>query len=277
MYLDKSLVKDFQETVWDYYRQNGRSMPWRDDPTPYKVLVSELMLQQTQVGRVIPKFDAFLYTCDSFASLAEKPLSTVLQLWSGLGYNRRAKFLHQTAQFVMRDYGGKLPDTREELVKLPGIGANTAGAIMAYAFNKPVVFIETNIRSVYFHYFFTDTTEKVTDKQLELLVEQTLDEEHPREWYWALMDYGTHLKHSAGGKLETSTHYVKQGPLKGSAREMRGWILKALTQGTLDITAFDDTVRNDSRFEAALSALRREGLIEVVGEKVRLTGYEETS
>ena len=277
MQLSSSEVGAFREQVWGYYRQAGRRMPWRDDPSPYKVLVSELMLQQTQVSRVVPKFETFMYTCDSFASLANVPLSTVLELWSGLGYNRRAKYLHQTAQIVVHDYDGLLPSSRDELIKLPGVGANTAGAILAYAYNQPVVFIETNIRTVYFHHFYADHTDQVSDKQLETLVEQTLDRDNPREWYWALMDYGAFLKKTVGGRLSSSSHYVKQTPLKGSAREMRGRILRALITGKQDEQLLRETVLWDERFEPALAALSREGLIEKTGGYFRLTGDSETT
>ena len=277
MQLSSSEVGAFREQVWGYYRQAGRRMPWRDDPSPYRVLVSELMLQQTQVSRVVPKFETFMYTCDSFASLANVPLSTVLELWSGLGYNRRAKYLHQTAQIVVHDYDGLLPSSRDELIKLPGVGTNTAGAILAYAYNQPVVFIETNIRTVYFHHFYADHADQVSDKQLETLVEQTLDRDNPREWYWALMDYGAFLKKTVGGRLSSSSHYVKQTPLKGSAREMRGRILRALITGKQDEQLLRETVLWDERFEPALAALSREGLIEKTGGYFRLTGDSETT
>ena len=277
MRLSSSEVGAFREQVWEYYRQAGRRMPWRDDPSPYRVLVSELMLQQTQVSRVVPKFETFMYTCDSFASLANVPLSTVLELWSGLGYNRRAKYLHQTARIVVHDYDGLLPSSRDELIKLPGVGTNTAGAILAYAYNQPVVFIETNIRTVYFHHFYADHADQVSDKQLETLVEQTLDRDNPREWYWALMDYGAFLKKTVGGRLSSSSHYVKQTPLKGSAREMRGRILRALITGKQDEQLLRETVLWDERFEPALAALSREGLIEKTGGYFRLTGDSETT
>lgn len=265
-------VADFRETVWGHYREHGREMPWREDPSPYKVLVSELMLQQTQASRVIPKFDAFMYTCSNFASLAEKTLGEVLALWSGLGYNRRAKFLHQTAQLVMSDHGGVLPDTFDELVRLPGIGKNTAGAILAYAFEQPVVFVETNIRTVYFHHFYADDHEPVSDSELETLVEQTMDRDNPREWYWALMDYGSYLKKTAGGRLASSKHYVKQSPLKGSLREMRGLILKALIEGARGERELREKVGADERFAPAIDSLLRDELIEQRGGTIGLTG-----
>lgn len=275
--LSHKQIADFRETVWGYYRENGRAMPWREDPSPYRVLVSELMLQQTQATRVIPKFDAFIYTCPNFASLAGKTLSEVLALWSGLGYNRRAKFLHQTAQIVMSDHDGILPDSFEELVGLPGIGKNTAGAILAYAYDQPVVFVETNIRTVYFHHFYPDSVEPISDQELEALVELTLDRENPREWYWALMDYGTYLKKTAGGRLTSSKHYVKQSPLKGSLREMRGRIVKALVAGASTEGELRKKVQADERFEPALSSLLLEGFIEQNGAKISLTGADQTA
>lgn len=277
MQLSSSEIRAFRDIVWLHYRQAAREMPWRGTPSPYKVLVSELMLQQTQVTRVIPKFDAFMYTCEDFASLAAQPLSTILQLWSGLGYNRRAKFLHQTAQVVMREHNGELPSTRAALVKLPGIGENTAGAILAYAFNQPVTFVETNVRTVLFHHFFPETHEGVSDKVLRDLAEQVLDTEHPREWHWALMDYGAFLKKTAGGRLQTSRHYKKQTPLKGSLREMRGQILKRLAAEPLTEIELHRSFEGDARFELALSALISEGFIEKRGEIVGLTGYKQTA
>jgi A/G-specific adenine glycosylase len=145
-------VTDFQKTVWDFYRAHRRTMPWRVEPAPYFVLVSELMLQQTQVSRVQSKFISFIRKFPTIEALAAAPLADVLGAWSGLGYNRRAKFLWQAAQDIQAK--GSFPQTVDLLMQLPGIGANTAGAIAAYAFNRPVFFIETNIRTVFIHHFF---------------------------------------------------------------------------------------------------------------------------
>ncbi len=277
MLLTKKQIHDFREMVWDYYRSHGRDMPWREDPSPYKVLVSELMLQQTQVSRVIPKFNAFMYTCPTIADIASMSLGEVLELWSGLGYNRRAKFLHQASQKVLAEFNGKIPHDFDTLTKLPGIGKNTAGAIMVYAFNQPVVFIETNIRTVYFHHFYHDTYDLVSDKELEVLVEKTIDRENPREWYWALMDYGAHLKSTAGGQLSRSKHHVKQLPLKGSIREMRGRIIRILLAGELTRENLSERVEADDRFEPALQSLLSEGMLEENGQVIGLTGTSETS
>jgi len=308
MKLNAQHVTEFQEVVWDYFRKNERPMPWRQRPTPYHVLVSELMLQQTQVPRVIPKFEAFIQRFPDVESLASATLAQVLSLWSGLGYNRRAKFLHDAAKMVSTGFGGDIPSTREELVKLPGVGPNTAGAILAYAYNQPVVFIETNIRTVFIHHFFHDQFD-VSDGDILDLARQTLPairEEQPerriysahgamrngmyticeaksykpiyhyREWYWALMDYGTHVKQIAGGRLAQSKHYKKQSPLAGSVREMRGRIVRALRGGMLDEMSLRTVVNADDRFAVALEALRAEGMIAGQNGTWCLTGDGDT-
>ena len=269
MRLNPDSIEIFRETVWRHYDDHARHMPWRADPTPYHVLVSELMLQQTQVSRVIPKFESFTYTYPNIASLAEAELSDVLRLWSGLGYNRRAKFLHQTARVIHSEHGDDVPRTMESLVKLPGIGPNTAGAIMTYAYEEPVVFIETNIRTVLFHHFYTQNA-VVSDVELKKVAEQVLDHEQPRQWYWALMDYGTFLKKTAGGRLQQSKHYVKQSPLAGSVREMRGRILHSLVTSPKTLNALRRDVNADERFDVSYQALRDENLIEYEKNTVRL-------
>lgn len=251
---------EFQELVWQKGRELYRDMPWRSDHRPYYVLVSELMLQQTQVERVIPKFELFVATFPTVESLAYASLSDVLALWSGLGYNRRAKFLHEAAKMIANDFAGEFPQSLEQLVSLPGVGGNTAGAIMAYSFNQPVVFVETNIRTVYFHHFFGDDV-SVTDSQIRDVVSSTLDKEHAREWYWALMDYGTFLKRQGVGAITKSRHYKKQSPLAGSVREVRGAIIKQLVDGALTITVLKALVPNDERFDTALSGLVADGLV----------------
>lgn len=245
-------------------------MPWRDNTDPYYVLVSELMLQQTQVDRVIPKFELFMSTFPTIKDLAEASLSDVLILWSGLGYNRRAKFLHSAAKKVVADFDGKIPHTYEDLVTLPGIGPNTAGAILAYSFNQPIVFVETNVRTVYFHHFFEDQA-LVTDKELKALVADTVDQEHPREWYWGLMDYGSYLKKHGVGRNDKSSHYKKQAPLKGSLREVRGLILKALAVREYPQNELRMEMPNDERFDVALEALLNEGFVTQTNEHLHLT------
>lgn len=245
-------------------------MPWRKDTSPYYVLVSELMLQQTQVDRVIPKFNEFVKRFPSVGTLADAPLSDVLIAWNGLGYNRRAKFLHEAAKKVVTDFDGIIPPTTSELIGLPGVGVNTAAAILAYSFNQPVVFVETNIRTVYFHHFFKDSS-VVSDKELHQVVEQTLDHKHPREFYQALMDYGSYLKKQGVGHIDKSAHYKKQSILKGSLREVRGQIIRTLTTGDMDEIELRAATDADERFGPALSSLIKDGLVSRTGAILHLT------
>jgi A/G-specific adenine glycosylase len=259
----------FQELIWQQGRELYRDMPWRDDTRAYYVLVSEIMLQQTQVERVKVKFHEFISLFPDIATLANASLADVLTVWSGLGYNRRAKFLHEAARSVVRVFEGIMPQTKEDLMSLPGVGVNTAGAIMAYSFNQPVVFIETNIRTVYFYHFFKEE-EQVNDKELQVVVEQTLDHEHPREWYWALMDYGSFLKRNGAAALDKSKHYKKQSPLKGSVREVRGLILKELAKADTPRARLKELMPDDERFELAIAGLAKDGLIESTNNYLHL-------
>ena len=257
-------ILEFQEIIWQKGRELYREMPWRTDTRPYYVMVSEIMLQQTQVDRVIPKFEAFIKRFPTVEDLAKAPLGDVLQMWSGLGYNRRAKFLHEAAIKVVNEFNGVFPETDKELVSLPGIGVNTAGAIIAYSFNKPSIYIETNIRTVYFYHFFLDHGE-VSDVELRAVVEATADTEHSREWYWAMMDYGSYLKRQGIGQNNKSSHYKKQSPLKGSVREVRGQILKLLTTADFEERELRIELMADERFEPALLSLEKEGMIAKTG------------
>lgn len=229
-------MESLTSNIYSYYAQNGRhTLPWRTNLNPYAILVSELMLQQTQVNRVIPKFQAFLAEFPTPQSLAQAPLSQVLIAWQGLGYNRRAKFLHQAAQAIVNHHAGQIPTQFDQLTQLPGIGPNTAKAVLVYAFNQPEVFIETNVRSVFLHHFFPNQT-AVPDKELLPLVQQHLDINQPRIWYWAVMDYGSFLKSSLPNPSRSSRHYTKQSKFEGSNRQIRGLILRLLSIQSLSQT-----------------------------------------
>ena len=262
--------EEFQEIIWENGRRLYRDMPWRTDTRPYYVLVSELMLQQTQVDRVIPKFNDFIAQFPDETSLANAPLADVLILWSGLGYNRRAKFLHDSAKKITTEFNGAFPKKYTDILSLPGVGPGTAGAILTYAYNKVAPFIETNVRTVYFHHFFPDG-EKTSDEQLKVIVAQTLDHENPREFYWALMDYGTWLKKNGAGKITQSKHYKKQAPLKGSVRELRGLLMKHLSRTDAKFSALQEQYGDDPRFTRALDGLIADGLIVRTDEILHLT------
>jgi A/G-specific adenine glycosylase len=220
-------VRAFQKKIYTYYDTHGRDLPWRNTRDPYRILVSEIMLQQTQVDRVIDKYREFLSVFPDFRLLARGRLKKLLSVWQGLGYNRRALALQKLARKVVDDHHGKLPSDPELLIDLPGIGKYTAGAVMAFAFNKPIVFMDTNIRRVFIHEFFHDR-ENIHDNEIIPLVERTLDTISPRKWYNALMDYGTMLKKEQGNPNKRSAHYTRQGPFENSNRQVRGRILKVL-------------------------------------------------
>ena len=218
-------IRAFRRTVRDFYRANRRDMPWRETSDPYCIVVSEIMLQQTQVERVHDKYRAFIRELPGFRSLADAPLQRVLSLWQGLGYNRRAIALKRIAEKVMVAHNGRLPASVELLQEMPGIGHATACSIAAFAFNMPVAFIETNIRRVFIHHFFDDRA-NVHDAEILPLVEEALDRKNPREWYYALMDYGSDLKKKIPNPNRKSAHYSRQSRFEGSTRQKRGTILR---------------------------------------------------
>lgn len=263
-------IREFQERVWEYYRQHGRALPWREPEADgsfdaYKVLVSEIMLQQTQANRVIPKYSEFLEKFPTVRKLADAALADVLRAWSGLGYNRRAKYLHEAAKALA---GNPQPWSLTDLTACKGIGHNTAAAVVAYAYDEPVVFVETNIRTVFIHHFFTDK-DGVHDKEILPLVEGALDCENPREFYWALMDYGTHLKATVGNASRASKHYARQSEFHGSARQLRGHVLRLLGERHLTREELAERLVDD-RTDAVIDGLVREGLVSKHGAKLSL-------
>jgi A/G-specific adenine glycosylase len=261
------MTKDFNSTVWNYYTHNKRVMPWRElaDESDlirgYRVFVSEVMLQQTQVNRVIDKYNLWMERWPTIDAFVNATLADVLVMWSGLGYNRRAKYLYESLQALHKVYGGKIPSDVETLQTLPGIGPNTAAAVIVYTYNKPVPFIETNIRTVYLHSFFAESEEKITDKEITILVEQTLDQDNPREWFYALMDYGAYLKKNHGNKLHKSLAHKQQSTFNGSKRQVRGKVIKLLTN--LQYININELALEipDDRLEGVIQGLVSEGLI----------------
>lgn len=236
-------IKDFTKEIWKYYKGNKRDLPWRNTLDPYYILVSEVMLQQTQVSRVIPKYLEFIKKFPTIKKLALASKAEVLTLWQGLGYNRRALFLKMTCEtlYTKNPKHPHFPTTREELLQLPGIGQSTAGALLAFAFNTPAPFIETNIRAVFLYFFFKGASSVYDIHILELLSETlALSKQHnnPREWYYALYDYGSMLKSKLGKEKislhKQSKHYNKQSSFKGSNREIRSGILKLFTAKNSD-------------------------------------------
>ena len=255
-------IASFRRTVYRYYHSHVRSMPWRDDTSPYCIFVSEVMLQQTQLERVIKKFPLFIERYRSFSDLARGSLAEIFSVWQGLGYNRRAKWLRDASRMIMEKFHGVLPEDPEQIAKLPGIGKNTAAAIAVYAFNHPVAYIETNIRSVFIHHFFQASSE-VTDEQILPLVKRACDKKNPREWYWALMDYGTHLKEIHKNPSRKSAHYRPQTPFKNSDRRIRGIIIKTIgDNGTIAKNVlYTATGEIPGRIDRIVDSLVKEGLV----------------
>lgn len=246
------------------YSAEFRKMPWRiinerNEIDPYFILVSEIMLQQTQVSRVTAKFTSFIEKFPTVSDLARASLGEVLIEWNGLGYNRRAKYLHEASKIIVQKYKDRLPINRSDLECLPGVGKNTAGAILVYAFNQPEVFIETNIRTVYIYHFFNDET-AIHDNDIYPLIKETLDLENPRKFYWALMDYGSFLKKEIGNVAHRSHHHKKQLVFQGSNRQIRGQIIKLLSEKSRTLQELKRLV-GDTRLQKVLTQLCEEQLI----------------
>jgi len=222
-------VLNFRTKIYAFYTANKRHFLWRETISDYNVFISEVMLQQTQTARVTIKFQQWLQKFPSFESVASASNHEILVAWQGLGYNRRGLALQKAASMIVRDFAGQLPRDPKLLQLLPGIGPNTAGSICAFAFNMPVTFIETNIRTVFLHEFFTGVTD-VHDQQILSLVAQTVDPLDARNWYYALMDYGVHLKKTLKANNSASKHYARQLKFIGSRREVRGSIIRILTK-----------------------------------------------
>jgi len=264
-------IRAFQDLVLSRYRESGRKFAWRETTDPYCILVSEIMLQQTQVERVQGKYTEFIAAFPGFSALAAAPLADILRCWQGMGYNRRAIALQKCAQTVMTTYGGILPEDPEILATFPGIGKATASSICAFAFNSPVIFIETNIRRVFIHCFFSDN-DVVNDDAILPLVAEALYRENPREWYNALMDFGTELKKSVPNPNRRSVHYTRQSAFEGSDRKIRGHILKLLlSNGTMTSAAIIRELGEDkTRVRKILDGLEEEGFIQEAGRNLSL-------
>ena len=267
--INPQAIRLFQKLVYEHYSGNARTLlPWRKTRTPYRILVSEIMLQQTQVERVLDKYKVFIRTFPDFSSLANAPLADILKVWEGLGYNRRAVALQKIAISVMQENRGRLPVNREELLKLPGIGKYTASAILTFACNQPNIFIETNIRRVFIHFFFRNR-ENISDTEILPLIEKTLDAGNPREWYYALMDYGAMLKKTVENPNRKSAHYKRQSPFHGSNRQLRGMIIKILIRnpGISQKELIEQIGSDPEKTEKNLALLLEEGFLKKKGRQ----------
>lgn len=262
MHLTQSQIHHFQQHLWNFYREQGRVFSWRLTDNPYHIVVSEVMLQQTQTQRVVTKYEEFIEAFPTWADLAAASLYDVLAAWQGLGYNRRALSLHGMAQKIVAEHRGVVLADPAFLATFKGIGPATAASICAFAFNQPTVFIETNIRTVCTHSFFRGMS-GIDDKQLLPYVAAILDKNNPRLWYYALTDYGVLLKKLYPNSNKASKHYTKQSKFEGSDRQIRGAIIRLLIQC---VTIASDELmtildEDQDRVAKILDQLEKEGFL----------------
>lgn len=253
-----------------------RDLPWRRTRDPYAIWISEVMLQQTQVARVLTRWERFMERFPSIDALSAAARIDLLEEWQGMGYNRRALALKQAADLCSAQRGGRLPESYDELVALPGIGPSTAAGIMAFAHDLPSVYIETNVRAVFIHHFFPDA-EKVSDRQLRPLVEASCPAQDPRGWYYALLDYGAELKRRHKNPARKAAAYTRQSPFAGSRRQKRAWLLReVMAQGPCDaselaraLSAFEEGEGrppvDKALTESILEELARDGFVRRTG------------
>lgn len=291
-------IQTFQNKILIWYASNQRDLPWRtlllDSTTgtrdPYKIMLSEIMSQQTQITRVVPKYLAWLEVFPTAYDLAKAPVAEVLKYWSGLGYNRRALNLKKTAQVIVEQYNGKFPTTEKELLALPGIGQYTARAILCFAFNQQVAVVDVNVKKVILVEVLgvrSQTLGKLrlgdvssdalvsanlSDKEISVIADQLVPAGKAYEWNQALMDY------SAKVLKKEKIDIPKQSTFKGSRRFYRGQIVKQLVQRQeMDISEIGKLIKNDYTdddsilIESIINEMEKEGFIEVKKGKIRLT------
>jgi A/G-specific adenine glycosylase len=266
-------IAEFKDIIYRNFEKAGRRFPWRENCSPWGVLVSEFMLQQTQTERVIPYFAHWMTAWPTPESFYKASLEEALRSWSGLGYNRRCRLLKECAAYITVNCSGRIPQTPETLLPLPGIGPYTSGAIACFAYNYPAIFIETNIRAVMLHFFFKGRT-NVKDADLVPFLEASLDKSNPRKWYWALMDYGVILKKLTINPNRRSAHYAKQSKFEGSFRQRRGKIVKILAaSGSADIGQLEEnTGMAKEELYPVLEALKKDLMIAEHGGKYKISG-----
>lgn len=267
MQIPRSRILAFRRRIFRFYESNRRSFDFRETTDPYKITVSEFMLQQTQISRVLPKYDAWISRWPDWSSLAAAGKRELLSMWSGLGYNRRALYLGQLAKTIVNDYNGSMPDEESVLRKLPGIGPYTARAILIFAYNRPIITIDTNIRRVIIHEL--DLPPTISARDLEDIARQLLPPRRSRDWHYALMDYSSI---ALPRRLSTVPPLSKQSRFKGSLRQIRGEIIRRLTKkSSVRISTIARVLsRTESDVLAAAESLSREGVIAIHNNALRL-------
>lgn len=261
MRLTEKQKKDFHAFIFTWWNDHRRDLPWRRTNDPYRILVSEIMLQQTQVPRVIPKYEEFLTLFPTVEALAAASTGAVLKAWKGMGYNRRALYLKKTAEAVVRDYQGKFPKGEEKLLKLPGLGKYTTRALLVFAYKTDVSMVDTNIRQILVQFFFDGLPQK--EKEIEILADQLVPPGLSWEWHQALMDYGSlALVRKKSAKTKTK----KTLAFKDTKRFFRGRILDELRDHPIEdrtlVKSFATRYHKPEEFlQAIIEDLIHDGLV----------------
>jgi A/G-specific adenine glycosylase len=267
-------VAGVQEALLEWYSRTARDLPWRRTRDPYAILVSEVMLQQTQVDRVIPKWRAWLEQFPTLHDLASASRAEAIRAWQGLGYNLRAVRLHAIACQAVADFGGELPRSVEQLMQLNGIGRYTASAVACFAYGTSVAPVDTNVRRVLSRVF------SVKPDEVESMAQSVVPDGEAYAWSQALMDLGATLCRpreplclvcpllsECGGPRATARH-ASQGAFRGSNRYVRGRILDELRE-CASVPLHELVARHDGRRDL-VERLAADGLVEIESDVVRL-------
>lgn len=267
--VDETRLAAFERLIRAKGAELYRDLPWRNTRDPYEIWLSEVMLQQTQVARVITKWTAWLERFPTVDALALASTAEVLEEWQGLGYNRRALALKRAAEEVSGSYGGVFPREVPTLIGLPGIGPATAAGIRAFAFDLPGIYLETNVRTVILHEFFPNE-DQVSDKVVAPLVELTCPASDVRGWYYAMLDYGAHLKATIPNPSRRSKHHVKQSKFEGSHRQKRAFLLREVLGAAQGVDTHElQEALNREETRAGRDRVEHETVVQIVDELCR--------
>ena len=258
-------ILEIQSNILDRYHENKRNLPWRETTNPYHIHISEVMLQQTQVDRVIPYYHKWIQDFPDYKTLANASKIDLLKHWSWLWFNSRALRLQECAKIITDTYDWKLEQNRKFLMSLPGIWPYTSAAIMAFSWNLEIPVIDTNIRRVLI--FLFKLPESISYQELESLAIDIIPKNKSRDWHNALMDYGSSVLTAKKTKIKS---LGKQSKFEGSDRQVRGWIIKQITKNKeLTIKNIQDEFPNKNIIKI-LNSMKKEKLILVCWDKISL-------
>lgn len=270
--MSKEKEKKFRRDLWRWWKQHRRDFLWRRTEDPYAILISEIMLQQTQADRVLPKYEAFMKRFPNITALSNARSASVIREWQGLGYNSRALWLKAAAQMIVANYRGAVPREEEELIALPGVGLYTAKAIRAFAWNLQSAPVDTNIRRILIRHFGI-----VAENDLQTFANQMTPRGRSRDWSAMLMDFGALVCTASNPSCAAlgMKHILepkpgaKQKPFKDSDRFWRGRIVEVLrgqpevSSAVLwrEIERLGGTKISKARVEHIVKSLLSDGLI----------------